>query len=80
MATTIITPTQPTQDNANAVATLVIGLLMLVVLGLLFFFYALPAIQNMSDTGMDQATLNLTVPTNTSGQESSQSTSPNVPY
>lgn len=79
MANTILTPVQPIQ-YPTPIASIIIGLLMLAILGLLFFFYGLPAIQSTSDTTNNQAGINVTVPTPNLDQGSSQGTPPSTPY
>jgi len=51
MATIINNPPSQSNDSGGSMG-MIIGLVILVVLGILFFQYGLPAIQNMSSGGV----------------------------
>lgn len=63
MATTIVTPSASTQNDTSALGV-VIGLILATAVGILFFLYAIPAIQNAGNTDTGESSrIEVNIPT-----------------
>ena len=58
--TTIVNSPNPSNDNGNG--GLILGIFVLIVLGLVFFYYGLPALRNLGPAEVNVSTPEINVP------------------